>query len=420
MLSLVLVLPSAGASSAAAEEPQNPNAAILADAINRSAFSLHEKHGAAPGNLFYSPESTSVALGMVYGGAKGQTGREIASVMGFRDYRPVRPQWMSQAYADHLAALRLATGKGCDLPVANALWGAKGYGWLPDYLAMLRAGFGAGLTELDFGKDAEGARVTINTWVEKETRDKIKDLIPPGTLDQQTRMVLTNAIYFKGKCLAPFLKSDTADADFFLAADRKAAVPMMNQTAHFPYLDGGDFQALQMPYRDGTLATVVLLPKKADGLAAFEKTLSAKAVAEVVGRLKGARVRVTVPKFRMTSAFMLSKTLAVMGMPMAFQPGKADFGGANGGKEPLWIAEVIRRAFVDVYEEGAEAAAATAIIKPPAALAPREEPRVFRADHPFVFLIRDLRSSCILFIGRLADPKALLVAGGPGAPEERA
>jgi len=254
---------------------------------------------------------------------------------------------------------------------------------------------------VNFATDAEGARKTINAWVEKQTRDKIKDLIQPGVLDSLTRLVLTNAIYFKGDWASPFKKDGTKDGDFFAADGQKVAAPMMHQTGHFGYLDGGELQALEMPYKGDALSMVVLLPKAKDGLPALEKKLSATSAVVWIAGLRKQQVQVAMPRFTTTAEFMLKETLSAMGMTDAFSD-RADFSGMDGVKD-LFISAVIHKAFVDVNEEGTEAAAATAVVMKSTGMpAPPVE---FRADHPFVFLIRDTRSGCILFVGRMANPK---------------
>ena len=398
-----LAVLSVSASLPAAPPPGGPpssNVTIVSEAANRFAFNLYGQLKSEAGNLFFSPLSIQTALAMTCCGARGETGRQMVSVMGFREDRPIRPEWMAAACGEFLAALR-GDGKprAYELSAANALWGQKGHGFLPAYLGFLRKNYGAGLREVDFAADTEGSRRTINAWVEKETRDRIKDLIPPGLLQPLTRLVLVNAIYFKGDWVFAFKKSETKDGDFFAAGGQKARVPMMHQTEHFGYLDGDEFQALEMPYKGGALSMVILLPKKKDGLAAFEKTLSAEKVAEWLAKLARREVWVTVPKFKTTAQFMLADTLKRMGMTDAFDGGKADFSGMD-GKRDLFISAVIHKAFVDVNEEGTEAAAATAIVGtfgggPPS----------FYADHPFLFLIRERKSGCILFMGRLANPK---------------
>jgi len=384
--------------------PAASDVAVVTDAGNRFALALYARLRAEPGNFFFSPESISTALAMTATGARGQTLDQMATTLGLRPDQPIRPDWIARAFGAALAPLRAdGPSSGYELSVANSLWGQRAYGFLPDYLAVLKTSFGAGLQEVDFAADAEGARRTINAWAEKETREKIKDLIPPGVLDPQTRLVLANAIYFKGEWVHKFKPIWTADIDFSVSADKKVTAPIMNQTARFQYADAGDFQALALPYRGDRLAMMVLLPKKKDGLAEFEQALSVERLAECLVRMQWKEVRVWLPRLNTTRAFMLSKTLAAMGMPLAFRSGQADFSGANGGKEPLWIAEVIHKAFVDVNEEGTEAAAATAVVKPGAKIE-TEEPITFRADHPFAFLIRDMKTGAILFMGRVVNP----------------
>jgi serpin B len=251
--------------------------------------------------------------------------------------------------------------------------------------------------------DTEQARKVINAWVEKQTKDKIKDLLQPGVLDVDTRLVLTNAIYFKGLWAQKFKKSATKEEPFHTAGGGSVKAPLMHQTGDFKYLDGGDFQALEMPYRGQGLSMVVLLPKKADGLAALEAKLTGPNLAAWLGKLRKQEVEVALPRFKMTRALALNATLEALGMRKAFIPGGADFSGMAGSAgRRLFIQAVVHQAFVDVNEEGTEAAAATAVAvgadsEPP-------PPPVFRADHPFVFLVRDNRSGSVLFLGRLANP----------------
>jgi serpin B len=377
----------------------------VVQASNAFAFNLYANLRGQKGNLFFSPESLSTALSMAWCGARGETAGQMASVLGYRADRPITPEWIAKAYRGHLAEL-FSNPKGYELLAANALWGQKGYPFVPDYLALLKSNYGAGLEEADFRGDTEGARKTINVWVEKETRDKIKDLIPPGLLTGETRLVLTNAIYFKGTWAIPFKKDATADGDFFVAAGEKVQAPLMNQTGYFGYYDAGQWKALEMPYKGNELAMVILLPAQVDGLPQMEKDLAAgKVLGDLAANLKMRRIRVTVPRFKTTASILLGKTLAAMGMPLAFDPSKADFSGMNGGKESLCISEVVHKAFVGVNEEGTEAAAATAVVMTALEGMRMDEPPVFRADHPFIFLIRDKASGCILFLGRVVNPK---------------
>jgi serine protease inhibitor len=347
------------------------------------------------GNLFFSPNSISTALAMTYAGGKGNTATEMANVMHFT----LPNDRLNAACSARLHDLN-ASNKGYELNVANALWGQKGFSWQKDFLDLNKSYFDAGLSEVDFAQ-SEQARQTINAWVEKNTHDKIKDLIPSGVLDPLTRMVLTNAIYFKGKWALQFDPKMTMDGDFWSSATDKAKVPLMNEHGQFNYLENETLQAVELPYVGKGVSMIVLLPRKRDGLVALEERLTAKLLAEWTGGLKPINdLTVTLPKFKMTTQFELSKELQKMGMKDAFGA-KADFSGMGGDPGLLYLSYVIHKAFVDVNEEGTEAAAATAVVVSRAPGPPRP---TFRADHPFVFVIRDNKSGAILFMGRLVNP----------------
>jgi len=399
---LAVAVLTTSAVAAAAPDPHAAEKAAIARSVNTFAWDLYGRVRGEKGNLFFSPYSISSALAMTYAGARGPTADQMAEALQLpADWR-AGPERIHAAFG-HLSADLNAQGKTYELTVANRLWGQKGYGFLAGFLGLVGEHYGAGLAELDFARDTEGSRKTINTWVEKETKDRIKDLIPRGGVQPLTRLVLTNAIYFKGTWQTPFTKDRTRDADFF-APGGKVTVPMMGQTKHFRYAEADGCQTVELPYKGGELAMVVLLPKEREGLAAVEKSRSADVLAQRLAALKHENVALALPRFTMTWGALLADHLKAMGMPLAFDMAKADFTAMNGGKEPLGISEVIHKAFVDVNEEGTEAAAATAIdVWPTEDVAPPPE---FRADHPFLFLIRDLRSGAILFMGRVVDPKA--------------
>jgi serine protease inhibitor len=347
------------------------------------------------GNLFFSPNSISTALAMTYAGAKGNTGTEMAGVMHFT----LPNDRLNAAYSARLHDLN-ASGKGYELNVANALWGQKGFAWQKDFLDLNKSYYDAGLNEVDFAQ-SEQARQTINAWVEKNTHEKIKDLIPSGILDVLTRMVLTNAIYFKGKWALQFDPKMTFDGDFWTSATDKVKTPLMNEHGEFNFMENETLQAVELPYSGKGVSMIVLLPRKRDGLKDLEEKLNAKKLAEWIGAMKPVHgLAVTLPKFKMTTQFELSKTLEAMGMKDAFGA-KADFSGMGGEPGLVYLSHVIHKAFVDVNEEGTEAAAATAVV---ASRAPGPPQPTFRADHPFVFVIRDNRSGAILFMGRLSNP----------------
>ena len=409
-MAMVLVLASAAWAVRPEGEAPPPQDAAPADQVqvaegcNRFAFDLYARLKGAEGNLFLSPYSISTALTMTYAGARGETADQMAKVLCL----PASGEAVHGAYGALQSDLNAAGAGGAfELVVANRLWGQKGFAFLPDFLALLEARYGAGLEPLDFAAATEAARQTINAWIEKQTRDKIKDLLKPGILDAMTRLVLTNAIYFKGKWAEEFDKKATQEEDFFLTPEKKVAAPLMHQTKHFGYFDGGEMHALELAYQGDRLSMVVLLPKRnvppgaKDDLAALEASLSADKVAGWLGQLRRREVRVTLPRFKTTAEFGLKGTLVAMGMADAFNPNAADFSGMTGTKD-LFISAVVHKAFVDVNEEGTEAAAATGVVMAGKS-APAPAP-VFRADHPFLFLIRDTKTGAILFLGRILDP----------------
>jgi serpin B len=352
-------------------------------------------------NIFFSPFSISTALAMTFAGARAQTAAEMAKVLHFT----LPPDKLHPAYGSLLKAANDATESGGNtLAVANALWGQRGYEFLPSFLDLTRKIYGAGLNGVDFAKDCEGARGAINGWAEKQTLEKIKDLIPRGALRPETLLVLTNAIYFKGTWVTRFAKANTASLPFTLLGDQEIHVPLMHETALFGYAEDSDLQALELSYQGKKISMVVLLPKEKSGLSALEDKLSASWLDQRLGSMAEEKVSVYLPKFTTTLSFMLGETLKSMGMPLAFS-GHADFSGMS-AKPDLKISEVIHKAFVDVNEEGTEAAAATAVGMRRMVIARPAKPiPEFRADHPFLFLIRDKTTGAILFLGRVMDPR---------------
>jgi len=348
-------------------------------------------------NIFFSPYSISTALAMTYAGARGETAKQMARVLHFT----LAQAALHPAYKGLLDSIATASSRDNQLRVANALWGQKGFRFLDSFLALTRKSYGAGLSPVDFRNQTEAARKTINRWVEKKTERKIVDLIPPGVLTNLTRLVLTNAIYFKGTWETQFPKKSTRPRPFTLLGGKQVQAPMMQQTAKVRYADLGEMQAVELPYKGARLSMVVLLPKKTDGLPGLEKKLSPALLTRAIGKLKRRKVRVLLPRFKSSSTFMLSQALKAMGMPLAFSD-SADFTGMA-KKAELKITEVVHKAFVDVNEEGTEAAAATAVVVGLRGLAaPTPE---LRADHPFLFLIRERATGTILFLGRLMDPR---------------
>jgi serpin B len=348
----------------------------------------------AGGNLFFSPYSISAALAMTWAGAHTETEKQMAQVLHFN----LPQEQLHPAFGAMEKMLNDGGKKGeYRLSVANALWGQKGEGFLKEFLDLTNKYYGAGLREVDFINAAETARQTINAWVEKQTQDRIKDLIKKGVLGRDTVLVLTNAIYFKGDWVNQFDKKNTRNAPFMVTAEEKVEMPLMYLKEKFKYWADDQLQIIELPYKGEHLGMIVLLSKKVGDLAEVEQSLTLNNLNAWLSKLQKQEVVVYLPKFKMTSGLNLVRTLADMGMPSAFS--EADFSGIN-GKKDLFISDVLHKAFVEVNEEGTEAAAATAVVMAKGL----ERTPVFRADHPFVFMIKDNRSGSILFIGRVVNP----------------
>lgn len=378
-----------------------PDVKAVADANNRFALDLYGKLKKGDENLFYSPYSISTALAMTYAGARTTTAEEMAKTLRF----DLPAERLHPAYAEMIRDLNEAGKKGdFQLSVANRLWGQKGEPFLKDFLDLTERNYGAGLSEVDFAGNTEGVRKTINDWVEKQTADKIRELIKQGVLDRDTALVLTNAIYMKADWLAKFKKQDTNPAPFFAAGGKELQVPTMHQTTLFSYAEADNLQVIELGYKGDRLSMVILLPRQKDGLADLEKRLMSENLTKWLTQLKAQKVRVALPKFKATKEFSLAQVLQSLGMTKAFDGGQADFSGMNGRKN-LFISAVVHKAFVNVDEEGTEAAAATAVVMKLTAMPMPERIPEFVADHPFVFLIRDRVSGAILFMGRVTEPK---------------
>jgi len=373
---------------------------------NDFAFELYKRLAGDPkacgasGNLFFSPYSISTALAMTYAGARGETAAQMAETLHFE----LAEEQFHQAFGLVVKRLNEQGEKGdYELAVANAVWGQRGYRFLEGFLEMTRRNYGAGLNEVDFAGATEEARRIINTWVEERTKEKIKELIKPRVLGRETTLVLTNAIYFKGDWASKFEEDNTKPVRFYVNNEKSSEVEMMYQQEEFKYAETDELQLLELPYKGSELSMIVLLPKQVEGLAEVEESLTAEKINVRLGEMHKRKVQVYLPRFKLTwGAFELKDVFKRMGMADAFSPGEADFSGMTGGKE-LFISNIVHKAFVEVNEEGTEAAAATGV---GVALTAIVEVPVFRVDHPFVFIIRDNRSGGILFMGRVADPAA--------------
>jgi len=378
--------------------------ALLTGGNSAFAFDLYQALKEKDGNLFYSPHSISVALAMTYAGARGDTAEQMADTLEFLlEQERLHPafNWLDAELASRGEGAQGKDGEGFRLNIVNAIWGQKDYSFLTEFLDVLAENYGAGLRILDFMTEPEKSRITINEWVSDQTEDRIKDLIPQDAIDALTRLVLTNAIYFNAAWAYPFDEDVTANGAFYLLDGGQVTVPMMRQTESFGYTDGEGYQAVELLYDGDELSMVVLLPASGN-LQAFEEGLEAEKVSDIISGLQPAQVALTMPKFEFDSDFSLKDTLTEMGMPAAFS-GAADFSGMTGTAD-LCISEVLHKAFVSVDEAGTEAAAATAVIMRETAVP--GEPADVTIDRPFIFLIRDIETGAILFVGRVLNPGA--------------
>ncbi len=367
-----------------------------AAASNAFAVALYARLGAEGGNLFFSPASIVYALAMTRTGARGQTAAEMDKVLHFA---PDDPQLA--AACGRLMAQLTADREFATLRLANRLFGQSGFGFDGTFLADLETHFGAGLELLDFRADAEAARGVINGWVEEQTEEKIKDLLASGSLDQATRLVLVNAVYFLGTWQKPFPVDATAHAPFHCANGGDVTVPFMHVTGRFGYADTDGVQVLSLPYKGGDLDMVLVLPAQGTPLAEVEARLDAGTFGAWVAAPGQAEVRVALPRLHLETKFDLAATLQAMGLVRAFTD-RADFSGMVPGGG-LAIDEVVHKAYLDVDEKGTEAAAATAVEMRLTSARPVEV-KEFTADRPFILAIRHQGTGAVLFLGRVADP----------------
>jgi serpin B len=393
-------------------DPQASPADLESLAAGNRAFALDLYHALGPaGNRFFSPYSISLALAMTYAGARGETAQQMGDTLHFS--LPAERLHPAFNAVDQALASRKdqdgeggqgADGKGFRLHVVNDVWGQKEYPFLPAFLDLLSANYGVGLRLVDFIQDPEGARQAINEYVAEQTGQRIRDLIPPGEIDELTRLVLTNAIYFNAAWKYPFEPSLTSPGSFTRLDGSQTEVQMMQMPAHeiLAYQAGDGYQVVALPYENDRLAMWLLVPNEGR-YAEFEAALDPARLESILVGAQYAAVRVSMPRFQMEDEFGLGDTLKQLGMPLAFDPDKADFSGIS-SQEKLFISEVLHKSFVKVDEAGTEAAAATAVIVEVAS-APAETIDL-TVDRPFIFLISDQPSGSVLFMGRVLEPTA--------------
>lgn len=363
------------------------------------ALELYSKLKDQGGNLFLSPFSISSAMGMAFGGARGNTEKQIAQVLHFGGDQPSFHSGMRVI----LAGLTNAEASGgLELRVANGLWPQTDYRLTEDFTTLCRKNYHSEVNFVDFKRDYESARQRISSWVGRLTKGKIKDLFAPGTLSATTRLVIVNAIYFKGAWASRFDKGNTRTRAFWVSPEKAIQAPMMSQKSTFRFLTEGEVQILELPYRGERISMLVLLPRERDGLPGLEQQFTSENLNHWIDGLHFVSVEVLLPKFKMKSRLILNQTLASMGMADAFDGNHADFSGMA-AQRPLFIDVVEHSALVEVDEEGTVAAATTGASFGCSKQLP---PASFNADHPFIFLIRDKQTGTLLFIGKLDDPRS--------------
>lgn len=330
------------------------------------------------GNLFFSPASIEAALAMVREGANGKT---------LEQFNQLLPKDCAST----------VTATNVILESANAIWADQKFPILGHFKTAVTENYAADVRTADFQTKPDAERRVINQWVEEKTRNKIKDLLPAGSVSATTRMVLVNAVYFKGDWLCAFKPERTAEAPFWISADESVSVPMMRLNGeHFSYGETEFFKTLELPYEGDEVSMLLILPTSKDGLDKLSVDFET-----CFDGMRRAEINVSLPRFKIESSFpSMKQTLAALGLTDAFSE-QADFSGIS--TEPLFISDVVHKAFVEVNEKGTEAAAATGVIVRATAFTP---PKVFRADHPFLFLIRENESGKILFMGRVSNPSA--------------
>ncbi len=394
----------------------------LAKSNNQFALDLYAQLAGEQGDLFFSPYSIESALTMTLAGAKGQTAGQMYTALRLpgemsvdgRGGAPVRVEpGVSVAYtvwpADrvHAAAGQLAEAmegtadhESITLAIANSIWPAHNFAMKDDFVATLKKHYGVGVTPVAY---PEPGRSKINAWVEKRTNDRIKDLLSPDAVSGQTRLVLVNAIYFKGDWQHPFKPHATRDRAFHLTAEKSVDVPTMFQRGTFNYLEDERGKLIELPYQGGDLSMVVMLPPEGEAVSKIVEDLDAASLDKRLAAAMARPVMLYLPKFKMTYAKALNQPLQAHGMMLAFTP-DADFSGMS-DESKLFISLVQHQAFVAVDEQGSEAAAATAVVMERLSAMPAERAVEFRADRPFLLAIRDRATGAILFMGRLTDPR---------------
>ncbi len=375
----------------------NDQVRVAANAQQQFGWSLYRELASGEDNLFCSPISISTAMSMVALGASGETESQMRTTLNIPDEDDPHHAAMTE-----LIQLLNVRDKSLQLRMANRLWAQADLEFRDDFLARMRLQYFAPVGKVNFRQNAEAARQMINDWVSQQTEQRIRELFAAGAIDQDTRLVVANAIYFKADWKTPFRKEATKPADFFRLDGTTIQTDTMHRSGDMLYANDEHVRVVSLPYTGQGLSFVVLLPKQRDGLAALEERLNSEYLHTLLSSLRSREVRLALPKFTMETKYVLNDTLRSMGIERAFTP-QAQFDRMTTHEE-LMIGTVVHKAFIEVNEQGTEAAAATGVeMKVASAVAP-PEPEIFKAEHPFVFLIKHDASGAILFSGRLTQP----------------
>lgn len=395
----------AGPSASSKPPTADPPAAAAEDAkadaraSNEATLRLFAKaRKAMHGNLMLSGTSLRQALVVPYLGARGDTAKEMAAALG---YRPDATKAAALAHAE-TTAWEEARGKGGELSVANRMWTEKTFSLRPEFVKAATSAVDASVEPVDFKGAAEASRKAINAWVADKTADKIVDLLPAGTVDARTRVVVTNAVWFRGRWTFPFPEGATKDEPFHLDAKKTVQAPLMHMTESMGFAETPTAKLVELSYLDTDLTFLVLVPKDVAGLAKIEDLLAPDAIDLLAKDLAPRQVALTLPKFTFRSGGDLRPVLRDLGMRAAFTD-RADFTGATDAR-PFDVSDVVQRTYVAVDEKGTEAAAATGVVMR-ATSAFVGKPEEVRADRPFLFFIRDAKRGRVLFVGHLVNPK---------------
>lgn len=376
----------------------NPNVHAIIHSNNRFAWDLYHQVSESEDNILFSPYSLSNALAMTYAGSAGETAEQMAKVLHFH----LSADAVHPAFSQLANLIQVQPAQGYRMQMANRLWGQENYGFLDRFITLTQEYYGAGLQEVDFETQPEETRLMINQWVAEQTQDTIANLIPEGSFDRTTRLVLTNAIYFQGNWLLPFQPENTKPELFTFLSGEELPVPMMHQKNRFWYGELNGVKVLRLFYVDYGVSMLILLPESVEKLPQLEQELNSGTLESLIECAdREYMVDLWLPKFKITAEFELKEILSAMGMEMAFSKEEANFSGMNGNPQDLYLSAVIHKAFIDVNEVGTEAGAGSAVIAGSRSTAP---PAIFRADRPFIFLIQDNESDSILFLGRVVNP----------------